>query len=48
MSDKKIDFDLNNLSQEELIRVYENIKSFLDYLEDNKLDLNEESEEENE
>lgn len=48
MSDKKIDFDLNNLSQEELIRVYENIKSFLDYLEDSKLDLNEESEEENE
>lgn len=48
MSDKKIDFDLNKLSQDELIKVYENIKSFLDYLEDNKLDLSEESEEANE
>lgn len=48
MSDKKVDFDLNKLSQDELLKVYENIKSFLDYLEDNKIDLNEESEEANE
>lgn len=48
MSDKKIDFDLNKLSQDELIKVYENIKSFLDYLEDNKIDLSEESEDTNE
>ena len=48
MSDKKVDFDLNKLSQDELLKVYENIKSFLDYLEDNKIDLSEESEEENE
>ncbi|MBQ2408328.1 MAG: hypothetical protein II309_02735 [Bacilli bacterium] len=48
MSDKKVDFDLNKLSQDELLKVYENIKSFLDYLEDNKIDLSEESEEANE
>jgi hypothetical protein len=48
VSDKKVDFDLNKLSQDELLKVYENIKSFLDYLEDNKIDLNEESEEANE
>ena len=47
MSDKKVDFDLNKLSQDELLKVYENIKSFLDYLEDNKIDLCEESEEAN-
>ena len=47
MSDKKVDFDLNKLSQDELLKVYENIKSFLDYLEDNKIDLSEESEEAN-
>ena len=48
MSDKKVDFDLNKLSQDELLKVYENIKSFLDYLEDSKNDLSEESEEANE
>jgi hypothetical protein len=48
VSDKKVDFDLNKLSQDELLKVYENIKSFLDYLEDNKIDLSEESEEANE
>ena len=47
-TDKQIDFDLNKLSQEEIIKVYEEIKGFLDYLKDNTIEVSEETEEDNE
>ena len=46
--EKKIDFDLNKLNQTELLTVFENINSFLKFLEDSKLDLSEEEEKSNE
>lgn len=37
----KIDFDISKLTEEELIQAYETIKGFLDYLKDNKLEIEE-------
>ena len=45
MEKNKTNFDLSNLSLEELIKVYENISSFLAFLEENKLDESEASDE---
>ena len=35
---EKSNFDISNLTLEELIKVYENIEIFLKYLEDNKIE----------
>jgi len=41
----KTNFDLSNLSLQELIKVYESISSFLAFLEENKLDEGDASDE---
>ena len=46
--EQKIDFDLNKLNQTEVRTVFENINSFLKFLDDSKLDLSEEEEKSNE
>lgn len=35
--ENKVDFDLSVLALDELIRVYQDITEFLDFLEDNKV-----------
>ena len=45
MGENKTNFDLSNLSLQELIKVYENINSFLSFLEENKVDEGEASDE---
>lgn len=40
MEDKK-NFDISNLSLKDLIKVYEDISSFLSFLEESKLDESE-------
>ena len=45
MEENKTNFDLSNLSLQELIKVYENINSFLGFLEENKVDEGEASDE---
>lgn len=37
-----VDFDLSTLSLQELIEVYENIDDFLEFLNESKLELEEE------
>ena len=37
-----VDFDLSTLSLQELIEVYENIDNFLEFLNESKLELEEE------
>lgn len=46
--DNKVDFDLSTLSLEELIKVYESVDEFIEYLNDSKLEIEEKSEDENE
>lgn len=41
----KVDFDLSKLTLQELIEVYDNIKEFLMFLEENKIELEEKGEE---
>ena len=35
--ENKVDFDLSNLKLEELLKVYENITDFLQYLDETKI-----------
>ncbi len=44
----KVNFDLSNLSLNELIKVYEEIIGFIQVLEEKKLAVKEKAEEENE
>lgn len=46
--ENKVDFDLSTLSLEELIKVYESVDEFIEFLNDNKIEIEEKSEEENE
>ena len=46
--DNKIDFDLSTLTLQELVEVYQEITDFLEYLKDNKIELEEEKEKEDE
>lgn len=45
--DNKVDFDLSKLTLQELVKVYENITEFLQFLDDTKI-VQEEVEEEDE
>lgn len=40
--EEKVGFDLSNLSLQELIEVYNNIEEFIGYLEENKIEVEEE------
>ena len=40
-SENKVGFDLSDLSLEELIKVYKDITSFLQYLDSNKIEIEE-------
>lgn len=46
--ENKVDFDLSTLSLEELIKVYESVEEFIEFLNDNKIEIEEKSEDENE
>ena len=46
--ENKVDFDLSTLSLEELIKVYESVEEFIECLNDNKIEIEEKSEDENE
>jgi len=39
--DQKVEFDLSTLSLHELVEVYKNITDFLDFLQENKIVLEE-------
>ena len=39
--EEKVEFDLSTLNLQELVEVYKNITEFLDYLNDNKILLEE-------
>lgn len=41
MEENKTNFDISSLSLQELIKVYENINSFLSFLEESKIDESE-------
>ena len=38
MEESVVNFDISKLSLEDLIKVYENIESFLKYLDDNRIE----------
>lgn len=42
LDDEKVEFDLSVLSLQELVDVYKNISGFLDFLKDNKINMEEE------
>lgn len=42
--EEKIGFDLSALSLQELIEVYNNIEEFLQYIDDNRIEVEEEEE----
>ena len=44
--EEKVGFDLSNLSLQELIEVYNNIDEFIQYLEENKIEVDEEKDDE--
>lgn len=46
--ENKMDFDLSTLSLEELIKVYENIDEFLQFLKDNKIEVEDKVDDTNE
>ena len=37
--ENKVDFDLSTLSLEELIKVYESVDEFIEFLNDNKIEI---------
>ena len=45
MRNEKIDFDLSELSLKELVDVYYNISGFIQFLNDNKIELEEDNNE---
>ena len=44
--ENKVNFDLSTLTLEELVEVYEDINVFIDYLEETKLEIEEEKDKE--
>lgn len=44
--EEKVGFDLSNLSLQELIEVYNSIEEFMQYLEENKIEVDEEKDDE--
>lgn len=44
--EEKVGFDLSALSLQELIEVYNNIEDFLQYLDENKIEIADEKEDE--
>ncbi|MDO4996562.1 MAG: hypothetical protein Q4E69_05225 [Bacilli bacterium] len=44
--EEKVGFDLSNLSLQELIEVYNNIEEFMQYLEENKIEVDDEKDDE--
>ena len=46
--ENKVNFDLSTLTLEELVEVYDNIKIFIDYLEESKIEVEEKGKEEDE
>lgn len=45
MEESVVNFDISKLSLEDLIKVYENINTFLKYLNDNKIEQEVDSDE---
>ncbi|HHU55001.1 MAG TPA: hypothetical protein GXZ63_04205 [Mollicutes bacterium] len=45
--ENKVNFDLSTLNLDELIKVYENITDFLEFLEETKIEQEEKVEEQN-
>lgn len=45
--EEKVGFDLSALSLQELVEAYNNIEEFLQYLDDNKIEIEGEKEDEN-
>ena len=45
VKEEKVDFDLSNLELRELIQVYENISEFLNFLDENKIEIEEKEKE---
>ena len=45
MQNEKVDFDLSELALKELIDVYYNMSNFIQFLNDNKIDLEEDNDE---
>jgi len=45
--ENKVNFDLSTLNLDELIKVYENITDFLEFLEETKIEQEEKAEEQN-
>ena len=43
--ENKVNFDLSTLTLEELVEVYDNIKIFIDYLEESKIEIEEKDKE---
>ena len=43
MQNEKVDFDLSELSLKNLIDVYHDMENFVQFLEDNKIELEEEN-----
>ena len=43
--ENKVNFDLSTLTLEELVEVYDNIKIFIDYLEESKIEIEEKGKE---
>lgn len=39
--EEKVDFDLSTLSLQELIKVYGDINEFIDFLDENKIEIEE-------
>ena len=45
MQNEKVDFDLSELSLKDLIHVYHDMASFIQFLDDNKIELEEANDE---
>ena len=45
VKEEKVDFDLSNLELRELIQVYENISELLNFLDENKIEIEEKEKE---
>ena len=41
----KLEFDISKMTEEELLKAYDLIKGFLDYLKDNKIEIEEKGKE---
>ena len=43
MQNEKVDFDLSELSLKDLIEVYHDMSNFIQFLDDNKIEIEEEN-----